>query len=136
MNLLPCVGCGEIIKGAIKHVVAYAEGKPIYSAFCTICIKAYWTRFKNNHPHLWRSLMTDTKAPATPSTTTPPATTNVNEAPPVESALEAIGETILDPSIPQIMADFEIALQLAMQVKNQLAGLHPTVQNVFKALFE
>jgi len=53
----------------------------------------------------------------------------------VLEALQAIVKTIDDPSIANILADLELAQTLVNEFKANIAGLHPSIANVIKALF-
>ena len=55
-------------------------------------------------------------------------------APVVEAAVAAVS-TVADPSPANLLADVELAYKLIQQFKADIAGLHPTVGNILKALF-
>lgn len=50
-------------------------------------------------------------------------------------AVEAAVKTATDPSILNIVADLELAHTLLNEFKAKISGLHPSVANIFKALF-
>lgn len=54
---------------------------------------------------------------------------------PITQAVEAAVETAADPSVLNIVSDLELAHTLITEVKAKLAGLHPTVANLLKAIF-
>jgi len=54
-------------------------------------------------------------------------------APIVEAAV-AVATTIADPTPVNILADLELALALVKQFKANIAGLHPSILNIIKAL--
>ena len=55
---------------------------------------------------------------------------------PVVEAAGAVVATIADPESPStILADLELAITLVKQFKAKIAGLHPSVINIVKALF-
>ena len=53
---------------------------------------------------------------------------------PAVEAIQAVADTIADPSPTNIIADVELALKLAKKLKVALSNMHPTVTNVIKAL--
>lgn len=53
---------------------------------------------------------------------------------PIIQAAEAIETTIANPSPSNIVADIELAIDLVKQFKANIAGLHPSVINIIKAL--
>lgn len=56
------------------------------------------------------------------------------DTPPIVSVIEAVGATIAAPSIETIMADIELAIGLVKDVQAKLAGVHPSVWSIVKAL--
>lgn len=50
-------------------------------------------------------------------------------------AVEATVTTVADPSVFNIVADLELAHTLYNEFKAKISNLHPTVANIFKALF-
>lgn len=50
-------------------------------------------------------------------------------------AAEAVISTTADPSPLNIVADLELAIKLVSEFKTKLAGLHPSIANIIKALF-
>jgi hypothetical protein len=50
-------------------------------------------------------------------------------------AVEAAVTTAADPSPMAIVSDLELAYTLLAEFKAKIAGLHPSVANIFKALF-
>lgn len=66
---------------------------------------------------------------------------NLNESPTdptndttIVDAVEAVGETIADPSPLNILKDLEVAAKLAQKFKASLSGLHPSVLDMIKSL--
>ena len=49
-------------------------------------------------------------------------------------AVEAVATTVADPSLFNIVADLELACKLLIELKAKIAGLHPSVSNILKAL--
>lgn len=54
---------------------------------------------------------------------------------PAIRAVEAVAQTIADPSIPVLVEDVMLAHKLAMEVNTQLAGKHPSIKQIFNTLF-
>ena len=54
---------------------------------------------------------------------------------PVVQVAEAVAATVADPSPLNIMNDLQLALNLAKKLKAKLAGMHPSVTDIIKALF-
>lgn len=54
-------------------------------------------------------------------------------APVVEAANAALA-TAVDPSVGNIVSDIELVFSLVKEIKAKLAGVHPTVLAVFKAM--
>ena len=52
----------------------------------------------------------------------------------IEEAINAVEKTIANPTPEQIVADIQTALNLFLQFKSSLNGLHPTVLDVIKFL--
>jgi hypothetical protein len=59
----------------------------------------------------------------------------VDPAAPIVQAAEAVVATVADPSALTIVSDLEAAHSIIADFKAKMAGLHPTVANLFKALF-
>lgn len=59
---------------------------------------------------------------------------NANKDIAVEAA-EDVANTIHDPSMVNIVQDLECAYQLLAKFREEIAALHPSVSNIFKALF-
>lgn len=54
---------------------------------------------------------------------------------PALQALQAIVQTVDQPSIENILADIELAHTLITEFKANMSNLHPSVGNILKALF-
>lgn len=54
---------------------------------------------------------------------------------PMLKAAEAVIATVANPSPSTLVADFALALQLVEELKEKLAGTHPSIINIVKALF-
>ena len=54
---------------------------------------------------------------------------------PIVQATEAVVETIADPSPETIVADLMTAHSIIAEFKAKMSGLHPSIYNLFKALF-
>ncbi len=57
------------------------------------------------------------------------------ELSPALQALQAIVQTVDQPSIENILADIELAQALVKEFKEKMNNLHPSVANIVKALF-
>ena len=53
---------------------------------------------------------------------------------PIEQVGEAVVQTAMSPTPEQIVADIQTALNLFLEFKASLNGLHPSVLNVIKFL--
>jgi hypothetical protein len=53
---------------------------------------------------------------------------------PAVQAVAAISETIANPNPVNIVADIELATNLVTQLKANLAGTHPSIMGLIKAL--
>ena len=57
------------------------------------------------------------------------------QLPPVVEAAQAIAQTIANPSIPVLAEDLLLAHKLVNEVKEKLAGKHPSLSVIFNTLF-
>lgn len=57
------------------------------------------------------------------------------ETPPIVEAVEDVSKTVIDPSPANIVADVELVLNLAKQMKDALSGAHPSFIDLIKLLF-
>lgn len=69
------------------------------------------------------------------TTTTATTVTTTPEIAPIVEAAAAVEATIVNPSIPVLAGDLLLAHKLVSEVKQQLAGKHPTITALFRALF-
>lgn len=53
----------------------------------------------------------------------------------VVATVEAVANTIVDPSAMNIVNDLELAHALYNEFKSRISVLHPSVSNIFKVLF-
>lgn len=51
-----CNGCKNPMDHSIKHIIAYVNGKEIYSKYCTVCTKQHWIDFRDTNHELFKSL--------------------------------------------------------------------------------
>ena len=58
----------------------------------------------------------------------------VTQAPIIE-AVEAVAATIANPSLPVLAEDLVMVHSLVSEVKARLAGKHPSLNSIFRALF-
>lgn len=54
---------------------------------------------------------------------------------PLVEAAEAVAATVADPSPLNIINDLELAYKLLNEFRDAISGLHPSVSNLFKAMF-
>jgi hypothetical protein len=59
----------------------------------------------------------------------------VDQNAPILQVAEAAVSTVLNPGPASIVADLELAVTLVQEFKAKLAGMHPSVLNLVKALF-
>lgn len=56
MTIYACAICKNPLDNTVKHIIAYVDGKEIYSKFCKDCIKRHWMNFKNDRPEIFNIL--------------------------------------------------------------------------------
>lgn len=60
---------------------------------------------------------------------------DANNVPPVVEVIEDVAKTVVDPSPGNIIADVEVVLGLAKQLKEALSGAHPSIIDLVRLLF-
>lgn len=54
---------------------------------------------------------------------------------PIVEAVEPVPSTVADPSTATLVADIETAIKLVDELKTKLSGVHPSILDLFKAIF-